>query len=288
MQTLQEKHEPGHPIAGRAPVFKKSLHVALLLVGMSSTTAMAHIIPVHLGTFDGTVAVSLPSANGGTSGNYGWIDGTDADWGDTHKTATFTFTLTGAADVNLSFTKKVNAFGGTGLIPGFTLYQGAAHEGSDHDYSIGSELLRTTDCAATPGCTTTEGSLRSLTSFRITDDADPNGTSPSVFTYVGSAYDGSQTLPAANSPLQDGNPYLVPGGDGVADNIVSMLFPQLAAGDYIIFVGGADYASQTNTAARGVGLTFTLTPTAVPIPGAVWLFGSALAGLIGSRRRKSA
>ena len=288
MKTLQKEYLQTNPIAGQAPVLKKSLHVALLLAGMSSTTAMAHIFPVNLGTFDGTVAVTK-TANNGVSGNYGWIDGADVDWGDTHKTGTFTFTLTGSADVGLTFQSKVNASGGAGLIPGFTLYQGLPHTGvADHDFSVGSELIRTEDCAATPGCTTTEGSLRTLTSFRITNDSDPTGTSSSDFTYVGSAYDGSQTLPAANSPLQDGNSFLVPGGDGVADKLVSALFTNLAPGDYTVFVGGADYASQLAGGAYGVGATFTLTPTAVPIPGAVWLFGSALAGLIGSRRRKSA
>ena len=289
MQTLHEKHLPLDPKQGRAATLKKSLRLTLLLAGLSSTTAMAHIIPTDFGTFDGTLAVAPIAKNNGVSGNFGWADGADVDWGDTHKTATFTFTLTGAADVSLRFEKKVNAFGGTGLIPGFSLYQGAPAYGAnlDHDFSIGSELIRANVCAATPGCTTTEGSFRALTSFSITTDADPTGTSPNVFTYVGSAYDGSQTIPSANSPLQDGNPYLIPGGDGTQDNIVSMLFPNLAAGSYIVFVGGADYASQANTAARGVLATFSLNPTAVPVPAAVWLFGSALAGLGVFGRRKT-
>ena len=33
---------------------------------------------------------------------------------------------------------------------------------------------------------------------------------------------------------------------------------------------------------------FLLTPAAVPVPGAVWLFGSAMAGLVGVTRRKQA
>lgn len=37
-----------------------------------------------------------------------------------------------------------------------------------------------------------------------------------------------------------------------------------------------------------IALNLTLTPTAVPIPGAVWLFGSGLLGLIGMARRKAA
>ena len=38
----------------------------------------------------------------------------------------------------------------------------------------------------------------------------------------------------------------------------------------------------------GHSIPILLTPTAVPVPGAVWLFGSALAGLIGATRRKQA
>ena len=34
--------------------------------------------------------------------------------------------------------------------------------------------------------------------------------------------------------------------------------------------------------------SYLLTPVAVPVPGAVWLFGSALAGFIGMKRRKQA
>lgn len=34
--------------------------------------------------------------------------------------------------------------------------------------------------------------------------------------------------------------------------------------------------------------TINLTPSAVPVPAAAWLFGSALAGLLGLSRRKSA
>lgn len=291
MKKAKLKRDPGRRVAERAAILKPALRLAYLAAGLFSTSAMAHIIPVDFGTFDGSVATTTVEKNNGASGNYGWIDSTDVDWGDTHKSATYTFTITGqAADVSLTFRGKSNAFGGTGMAPGFTLYQGVPHVGSDHDFSIGSELLRATDCAATPGCTTTEGSQRALTSFRITNDADPTGISPSVFTYVGSAYDGSaQSLPAVNSPLQDGNPFLVPGFDGTADNAVTLLFPNLAPGSYIAFVGGTTYSNQGssgNNAARGIGGTLSILPSAVPIPAAVWLFGSALAGMGIIGRRK--
>jgi len=43
-----------------------------------------------------------------------------------------------------------------------------------------------------------------------------------------------------------------------------------------------------NTLNPDLGGSFKLTPATVPVPGAVWLFGSALAGLIGAARRKQA
>lgn len=87
MKTPQKKLKPSH-LAGQAPVLKKTLHVALLLAGLSSTSAMAHIIPVSFGTFDVSVAATAAGSgtgvNNGASGNFGWIDGADGDWGDTH------------------------------------------------------------------------------------------------------------------------------------------------------------------------------------------------------------
>ncbi|MBK8277986.1 MAG: hypothetical protein IPP12_09780 [Nitrospira sp.] len=261
----------------------------LLLAGsLTATSAMAHIVPVDFGALDLGVATTTIERNNGVSGDKGWIDGADGDWGDTHATGTYSFSLTGtgSADVTLALRGKSNAFGGAGLSPGFTLYQGLAHVGGDHDFSIGSELIRTADCAATPGCTTTEGSFRAMNSFSITTDADPTGTSPSVFTYVGHAYNGSVTLPGENSPLYDGQPYLVPNGDGTATgNAVSFTFHDLTPGNYIVFAAGANYAAVTSPA-RGMGLTLTVTP--VPVPAAAWLFGSGLLGLWRMHRRKTA
>lgn len=58
----------------------------------------------------------------------------------------------------------------------------------------------------------------------------------------------------------------------------------LTAGDYTLILGGYD-----GTAA-GANLLYTATITAaaspVPVPGAVWLFGSAIAGLVGVNKRK--
>jgi probable HAF family extracellular repeat protein len=50
-----------------------------------------------------------------------------------------------------------------------------------------------------------------------------------------------------------------------------------------VIVGWAQNGTDPNTALFGA---FKLTPTAVPLPGAVWLFSSALAGLMGVSRHK--
>ncbi|TKB91975.1 MAG: hypothetical protein E8D40_08010 [Nitrospira sp.] len=264
------------------------LALSLILGGsFMPASAMAHITPVDIGDFNLGTAVTTTERNNGVAGDKGWIDGADGDWGDTHAFASYSFSLVGdgSADVTIALRGRSNAFGGAGLSPGFTLYEGVAHVGGDHDYSIGSELMRAADCAATPGCTTTEGSFRALTSFRITTDADPTGTDASVFEYIGHAYNGSVTLPGANSPLYDGQPYLVPNGDGMATgNAVSFTFSNLTAGDYLVFAGGTNYNAVTSPA-RGMGLTLTVAP--VPVPAAAWLFGSGLAGLWGMYRRKA-
>ena len=48
---------------------------------------------------------------------------------------------------------------------------------------------------------------------------------------------------------------------------------------------GAITGSMANSITHSSGI-FTLTPTAVPLPAGVWLFGSALAGFVGLKRRK--
>ena len=64
--------------------------------------------------------------------------------------------------------------------------------------------------------------------------------------------------------------------DGLAFSTTSFI-ASLAAGTYIF----------STTSAAGTPFTFTAAVSNVPVPAAVWLFGSAIAGLIGVTRRKS-
>ncbi|SDW41736.1 FxDxF family PEP-CTERM protein [Nitrosomonas oligotropha] len=261
---------------------RHSLNYALVLAGLVagfvSVPVKAHIFTHDFGVFDGSTGATATILSG-VSGNYGWIDGTDADWGDTHKLSVYQFTLTGAADVQLSFEQAVALGGRNGLNPGFSLYSGLVHDpaspgGPDHDFSAGSIFIRDTDS----GGAVTEGAFRALHDWRITNESDPAVVPPSVLTYIGHAYDGSQ----------DYGTGVIPGGDGLLDHKVTQTF-HLAAGDYTVFAGGSDYASQL-AAVKSLGVSGTLSViSAVPEPEtyAMLLAGLGLVGAL-TRQRNTA
>ncbi|MDQ3186853.1 MAG: FxDxF family PEP-CTERM protein [Pseudomonadota bacterium] len=261
---------------------KKTLKYALLLAGMTSLPAMAHIGygGRNFGTFDDTYAMSTLSGKAAT-GNYGWIDGTDADNGDSHKLQAYRFTLLESTNVTLSFQEATSqvtdhldnvSTSQLGLMPGFSLYQGLAHvapQPADHDGSDISKANRP-DYA--------EGSFKALTDWSIGNEpGDLNGmpipASLSFFKYIGHANDGTGF-----------------GADGMADGKVTHTFMNLAAGDYSVFVGGSDYLTQdisNPNLLTKYGVTGTLVAGVVPEPEtyAMLLAGLGLMGAIARRRR---
>lgn len=259
---------------------KMMLKYFLVLTGMTSLPAMAHIgyTGRNFGVFDGAPAVSTLS-DLTVTGNWGWIDGTDSDYGDSHRVAPFRFTLLNSADVTLSFEGRAftpDAPGATpalgGLQPGFSLYQGLAHiapQKADYDNTEISRTNRPAD---------SEGSFRALNDWVIGNDPDTENGIPaslSFFKYVGHAYDGRE----ADS-------------DGMLDGRVSRSFIDLPAGDYSVFVGGSDYPAQELTnpdVMSRYGLSGSLVVSAVPEP-ETWAMLLAGFGLIGTmaRRRRSA
>ncbi len=91
-------------------------------------------------------------------------------------------------------------------------------------------------------------------------------------------------LPAVpvNPRGTSGLSYLGQASTTVAGGSASYLFTNLAAGNYSLWIGG------NGTIASPVGsqsYIANITASPVPVPGAIWLFGSALAGFIGLRRR---
>ena len=64
---------------------------------------------------------------------------------------------------------------------------------------------------------------------------------------------------------------------------ISKVFLSLAAGDYTLVYGGNP---PPGTTVGPVGYHATLTTSPVPVPAAVWLFGSGLAGVVAFARRR--
>ncbi|MFZ4682538.1 MAG: hypothetical protein ACOYMS_08555 [Terrimicrobiaceae bacterium] len=273
------------------------------------------------------------------SSSFGWADGTDANWGDSHRLTAFKFTLGTIQDVTITVARR-NAAGQTGatnsLLTAFSLYQTSDYQGNGvlHDTSAGSVNYYTTNFGTgatgesftdtgsyvagvwTPGTLNgardigesytdansngvydgpgvggsgKKGAFLAVNTW-IVFDSNPVAASSlsTTFNYVGYAADGT----SANFGGAGG---IV--GDGAADGSVTKTFSGLAAGDYYLFAGGANYFAQDTEQAIN-GASFNAFPTygigvtvgAVPEPttGALIALGTgALALLPRTRNRKS-
>lgn len=261
---------------------------ALVLV----PTARAHIGFSGDRNFDTLVTgVTETATSRAVSGSFGWADGTDADYGDSHRNLYFRFVVGDGAGVSISVARNDKIVDPTGLtagsqtgaagvlLPAFSLYRigTGAMPGSTHDTSVASLAY-----LAGLGGVTKEGSFAALGDWKIYNDAGAEGD----FRYVGHAADGG----SANYGLASGI-----NGDGLADGFVSGTFANLVAGEYFIVVGGAGYEAQ-NTETATFGPTANAYPTygvavsvtAIPESASA----SALAGLgalalAASRRRRA-
>jgi hypothetical protein len=249
--------------------------LAILAAGQAS----AHITysSRDFGTFAGGrnyQSVSISSNN--ISSDFGWAAATDDNFGDSHRTRAYRFNLASPGTVTLTVQSVTSGF-----LPGFTIYSGLSHLAPNapaHDAALASlNYLGTL-----PGPTKV-GALFALGDWAIGNDPvynTPNdplsgiavAASLRYFGYLGNAADGT----TANYGFAAGI-----NGDGVADGFVTGSF-DLAAGDYSIFVGGANLAGEgpvySNQAAN-------LTLTVIPEPSGSLLLGLAGTGLALRRRR---
>ena len=239
-----------------------SLQAALFVAAVSTASAHIGYTGRDFGSYTGS-DITRTITNQNVSSDYGWADATDANLGDTHKTRAFKFNLASNAWVTLSFqglayTAGTNSYTALAL-PAFSLYRGVA-AASTHDGSAISIAWRDT----TYGTNATEGSLNALGDWKIGSDAGTTFADLSSFTYIGNAASGTTAnygIPAASLTLADGTivPNAVINGNGNTNGTVSGSF-YLGAGNYSVFVGGANYAGVNTNTPYGIQGTFTAVP----------------------------
>ena len=258
--------------------------LAAALGVLAAAPALAHISYTgrDFGSFSGLSAASVTIANQAIRGNYGWADATDADWGDSHAVKAYRFHLDNTAIVKVDVMANAAATATSvgGLLPAFSIYQGLAHVGAaqgsggaDFDTSDASNDYKATLPGGGAGI---EGLFIAVGDWKIGNN-DLN-IPLSEFTFKGYAADGTQLNLGGVNPAV--------GGDGVKDGKVSGSF-LLGAGDYSLFIGGADYASQLAPPHANHGISATLNVSAVPEPQTALLMLAGAAGLAAMQRRRT-
>lgn len=226
--------------------------------------ASAHIS--YSGRNFGSLVINGPAVSNASqtiSSAFGWADGTDADWGDSHRGRFYRFTLTNSASVTISAQRTTNGTGAAGtFLPAISLFSGLGQSASGEGVYVEvvtndvTNLVFRAEQAAHDSATLsvtsrpggTEGSFRALTSWSIGNDDTyviaGNPTSGvliasrlATFTYIGHGADGGTNGYGSAIGIL---------GDGNADGWVTASFDNLPAGEYSIFIGGANYAKQVD------------------------------------------
>jgi hypothetical protein len=260
----------------------------------TATPLSAHILYTgrDFGVFDpsgSNNAVTLSQNR--ISSNYGWADGTDADFGDSHKLLPFRFTLLNSGLVTLEIQGTSFKSGVLNIAamanPGFSIFKGIAHLpplAEDHDTSgISSAYMDDTY-----GAGKWEGCFNALGDWKMGSDDGIQYSDLSSFIYAGNAADGTSAnygtgatvIPRANGTTQTND---LIRGDGLADGSVTGIFA-LDAGDYTILVGGATYSGASTAS---FGFNATLSVAVIPEPSTYALFGIGALIMLGAYRRRT-
>jgi hypothetical protein len=244
------------------------------LIALAPTQqASAHVIYEDLITNPNVVITSSANSTtystpwlGFVQSNFGWFDAADADWGDSHAGAWTKFEITGsAAYIDLSvfranpddIPEELADVSTNDLRPAFTLYEGVLPHAS-HD----EETAALPD--QYPLQVGKEGAWNALGDTTMRNEAGEDGT----ILYLTHAGQGNTTASASlNQYFLAPGIYTVALG-GTCDNPVTCSQ-----------VGGGPSFNP-----RAYGTSLTVTP--VPLPAAIYLFGSGVIGLVGLARRK--
>lgn len=239
------------------------------------------------------VGAAFSNQNRTVRSNGGWVAGLDPiHWGDSHNARFLYFHLAEESNISFTINALANSNGASLLNPGYSIFAGAvpnvSHDGS---YYAGQSTFASwspfassnANILANGGAMTDKwGEYRSNANVTM---AHSNGTT-STMTYtglfgansIGHAISGSYTL-------GPGLYTLVVGGANYTDYLALLSHAMATEGDYTTPSGAL--TGYTNARlARNFNIQFNVAP--VPIPAAVWLFGSGLAGVVAIARRRAA
>lgn len=257
----------------------KQCTLAAMLALAGAPPAFAHIsYKADFGTLDGIGDTGLSALGKTVTSNAGWADAADTSmadllsFGDSHKSAAYTFALTAKSSVTFTALANDNVSGALGgLLPAFSIYEGKAavkagdppmwpgtQTSADYDFSVASTIWLDT---LPGGAVGHSGVWSALGDWKVGGDGDtvPGGTDfsqLSSFTYRGSAFATSGTSASGTFVL--------------------------GPGTYSVFVGGNDFANYG--VATKYGLDVGLSVTAVPEPETYALMLAGLALLLHRRR----
>ena len=231
--------------------------------------------------------------------NAGWVAGLDATTGgDTHNTRFMYFNLVEAQTINFTVTATANTNGATLLNPGYSIFSGAVPNVShDGGYYPGKTTFASwspfaadnANILAQPdngGIGERWGDFRANGDVTMRADSATNTPIVSTMVYTGlfGVNSNGNTI-SGQYQLGPGLYSLVVGGTNMTDLAALLSHAEATNGDYTT-PSGALTGYNNARLARNFNIQFNVAP--VPLPAAVWLFGSGLVGVIAfARRRRS-